>query len=276
MDSAKDDPFETASHCLERLAQLKEKKLLEEAEYQELRELLIAEMKRSATLRETLIVQDEKPSERGYLPSVPYGQLHSVIVQQIESTYKGAGENAKQRIFRAMVEMAEKQALYPGDSGALTELVQTVFDPVEGREDSNTEPSWKLVQTQQSLIEIAARIRDSKETSPAAKAIAETALHSTARATREFSVEHKKAMPNRTSLPIFWGKFVLKDIEGGFEEERRQLQWRQHLRRSSPSRCLLLLLLVLSWAQESDRLLPMLSATRRSPEVIRDRTITAR
>jgi hypothetical protein len=67
-------------------------------------------------------------------------------VRKIASTYK-TPRDGKQGVFRAMSEMAEKQALHPGDAAALTELVETVFAPVEGSKDSNTDPGWKLVQS---------------------------------------------------------------------------------------------------------------------------------
>jgi hypothetical protein len=218
MDIAKGDAFETASRCLERLAQLKEKELLENAEYEELRGLLISEMKRSASFPEERMVEPSKPSERLQVASIPYGQLHSQIVQKIASTYESAGANAKQRVFRAMAEMAEKQALYPGDSTALTELVETVFAPLEGPVDDSTGvASRQLVEIQRSLIGISATIRDAKEASPAAKAIADTALQSTTRAAAEFPVERSKAEARSTPLLSFWGRFVLKDVEGAFE-----------------------------------------------------------
>jgi hypothetical protein len=132
MDPAKDHAFEAVSRCLERLAQLKEKKLLEDTEYQELRSLLLSELKRCASSRETTTTQEERTPEPRQVPSLPYGQLHSEIVTKIESGYKSATGNAKQRVFRAMAEMAEKQALYPGDSVVLRELVDNVFTPLSG------------------------------------------------------------------------------------------------------------------------------------------------
>jgi hypothetical protein len=47
MDLNKQNTFETAANCLERLAGLEEKHLLEDSGYQELRGLVISEMKRS-------------------------------------------------------------------------------------------------------------------------------------------------------------------------------------------------------------------------------------
>jgi hypothetical protein len=45
------------------------------------------QMKRSVTFQEKETVEESKPSERIQAPSVPYGQLHSQIVQKIASTY---------------------------------------------------------------------------------------------------------------------------------------------------------------------------------------------
>jgi hypothetical protein len=218
MDSIKDDAFETASRRLERLAQLKEKNLLEETEYQNIRNNILSEMTSCTKFHEAKTPAVQKPTEPLESPSLSYGHLHSEIVRKIEATHKAAGENAKQRVFKAMTEMAEKQALYPGDSAILSELVEIVFGPAEGGEVTNVDPAWKLLETQRLLIEISAKTTNSKVASPAAKAIAETSLHSAARATTEFSGEQKKpAGPGKLSLASFWGKFVLKDVEGAFE-----------------------------------------------------------
>src|SRR5688572_13990896 len=215
MDSLKDDSFETASRCLERLAQLREKQLLEDAEYQELRSLLISEIKRCASFRETTTRQEEKTIERLEVPSLPYGQLHSEIVAKIESNYKSAAGDAKQRIFRAMAEMAEKRALYPGDSALLTELVDNVFAPLSDDllNDEKGEVSRKLLEIQRSLIVISVKIRDGSSTSPAAKAIADTSLQSSVRATAELPIELTKDPPKRMSLSNLWGKYVLTDVK---------------------------------------------------------------
>jgi hypothetical protein len=220
MDFTKDDAFEIAARSLERLVQLKEKKLLDDTEYQELRSLLISELKRCASSHEpTTIIQEERTPERQQVPSMPYGQLHSEIVAKIESSYKSAAGDAKQRVFRAMAEMAEKQALYPGDSAALTELVDNVFAPLsdDPLNDEKGEVSRKLLEIQRSLIEISARIRNARGASPAAKAIADTSLQSSTRAIAELSVELTRPAANRMSLSGLWGKYVLTDIKGAFE-----------------------------------------------------------
>jgi hypothetical protein len=77
--------------------------------------------------------------------------------------------------------------------------------------------SRKLVAIQRSLIEISAKIRDARESSPAAKAIAETALQSTTRAAADFPAERTKIEAKNVPLSNFWGRFVLKDVEGAFE-----------------------------------------------------------
>jgi hypothetical protein len=122
MDSIKDDAFETASRRLERLAQLKEKNLLEETEYQNIRNNILSEMTSCTKFHEAKTPAVQKPTEPLESPSLSYGHLHSEIVRKIEATHKAAGENAKQRVFKAMTEMAEKQALYPG---RLCDLVGT-------------------------------------------------------------------------------------------------------------------------------------------------------
>src|SRR5262245_7912669 len=123
MDIANGDAFDQVSKRLERLAQLKEQVVLEDAAYQEIKKLLLGEMNRCAKTLEPKTLEQDKTREHREIYSIPYGQLHSQIVEQIASAYKSEGGTQKQRIFRAMAEMAGKQALYPGDTTLLTELV---------------------------------------------------------------------------------------------------------------------------------------------------------
>src|SRR4051812_11937255 len=115
MDASGDNSFEQACQGLERISRLKESNLLEDAEYQELRALLLAQMKRFVSPAETSHTTGPQLTLPP-TPSVAYGQLHAAIVEVIEERYKGAKGQAKQRIFRALADMADKQALYPGDS----------------------------------------------------------------------------------------------------------------------------------------------------------------
>lgn len=215
MEPATSDAFERSAKCLERLAQLKEKNLLEDVEYQELRSLLLAEMKRFATPFEQIIPEQVSAREPLEIYFLPYGHLHAQIVQKITLTYKSDGATPKQRVFSAMAEMAEKQALYPGDSMMLTELVEIIFANLGGVLDSSSNGADRqLLDMLRSVNEISARIRNAQETSPAAKAIADTAQQSTTRAAEEFKVERTKPEAKTTQLSSFWRKLCIARCRG--------------------------------------------------------------
>jgi hypothetical protein len=222
MDVGSDDAFEKACHHLELIEDLKRKELLEDTEYKELRNIVLSEMKRSATLMERNQRDEVTTYEALPTHSLPYGQLHEQIVQIITATYTSIGATAKQRMFRAMSEMAEKRALHPGDSVALAELIEVVFSLHDRPLDEllsniSIEGVRQLLEVLVSLNKISTKIRDSKDTSPAAKAIAETTQQSATRAVEEFGIEQKKPSAKNTTLKNFWGKLILNDVEGAFE-----------------------------------------------------------
>ncbi len=218
MDFPQDDSFGRACQCLERISELKEKKLLEDVEYQELRNLLLSEMRRSVTLTEEKRKEQPLHSETPQSHSLPYSQLHAEIVKRISISYKSPGADPKQRMFRAMSEMAAKQALYPGDSADLEQVIETVFTPLDGfLEDNSGEGARKLLQMLKALNDISTKIRNAPDTSPAAKAIAETTQQSANQAAEEFDTQRRQPEARTTTLKNWWGKLVLKDVEGAFE-----------------------------------------------------------
>src|SRR5262245_49061381 len=105
MNSVDAGMFTTASECLERLAQLKEKGLLEDDEYKELKKLFIAKMTCSAAAEQEMIPGTGKPIESAVMPSIPYGKLHAEIVEKLTSGDRSVNADPKQRAFRAMAEM---------------------------------------------------------------------------------------------------------------------------------------------------------------------------
>lgn len=149
--------------------------------------------------------------------SIPYGKLHSRIVDLIASTYAGESGSPKERMFRAMSEVAGKQALHPVDPQMLTKLVEIVSAPLDGPLGSSPGTAdSELLKRLARLTELAAEIRDAQDTSPAAKAIAETAQQSTTQAAEKLDVQRSSDGAG-TTLSGFWKKLVLKDVEGAFE-----------------------------------------------------------
>src|SRR4051794_13592461 len=113
MDPTKPEEFDVFASRLERLAQLKERNLLEDDEYKDLRGALFAEMKRAMVAPQEVAAERGKAPQTSYL--VPYWKLHTLIVDQIVSTHAGEADNPKERMFRAMSVMAAKQAVYNDD-----------------------------------------------------------------------------------------------------------------------------------------------------------------
>ena len=216
MDTTRPEEFDVFASRLERLALLKEKNLLDEEEYKELRSLLFAETKRAMLVPRDAVVEPNKTAEPLPYSPIPYGKLHSLIVNLITPAYAGEADNPKERMFRAMSEMAGKQALYPVDPQLLTMLIEIVSAPLPGTLGSSPGPAESgLLKRLAQLTELATEIRDARDTSPAAKAIAETAQQSTTQAVEKLDVERSKDI--NTSLSGLWKKFVLKDVEGAFE-----------------------------------------------------------
>ena len=216
--AASNDSFVLACQRLEQIAELKEKGVLDTEAYEHIRGLLIQELKQSATAGENVSREYIVAVTPQKYDSLPYGQLHAQIVTKLTVHYESAGSNDKQRMYSAMSEMAESQALYPGDTTVLSQLIDVVFSPTEVLlGDATGDAAGQMLELMSSTHEVAARIRSDGERSPAAKAIADTAQQSATHAAAQFNQERKRADAKNRSLKQFWGKYVLKDVMGAFE-----------------------------------------------------------
>ena len=213
MECAMEDRFARACQRLEKIAELKEQGRLDEAEYQDFRDLLLREMKQSAVSGEQPTEVRVVGRERLVRETPSFGQQYALIVQRILTTYKSAGKNPKERDYRALGEMAEKQALHPGDYELLSELIETVHVPANVLTNDAGEVNETLLKTIMSMNDVAMKVRDAKATSPATHAICDTAQQSVARAVSEYRSEQTPPA-ERAVLSTFWNKWVLPDVSG--------------------------------------------------------------
>lgn len=214
MDSVNGDGFEAAAQRLERLAQLKEKNLLEETEYQDLRSSLLAEMKRAASVSEGKALEQEKLRSYDGAFSVPAGLLHMQIVQWVTSAYNADDTNLKQVANRATAEMAEKRALNPGDARLLDSLADAVFVSLTGTV-GDAKAAERLLRQTGKVNVIAAQIQ-AEETAPVTETIGDISLQNTIRVMEEYPKALLDAEAKNMPLATFWTKWVAKDVLGGF------------------------------------------------------------
>lgn len=214
MDAAA-DPFDAAADRLERLEKMKEARLIQPAEYEELRSSVLVALKAAAGGKE-----EEKPqAELGAVaaPPVSFGAMHARIVEVTRAGFAGEGTDERLRMARAVARMAEKGGLYPGDGEALQPLVETILSLDETPNDSDLDKAHtEILQAVGAINASAGAIRSSPERSPAARAIADTAQESATRAVQAMPalLAAPQAPPKRGR---FWRRFVLKDVVGAFE-----------------------------------------------------------
>jgi hypothetical protein len=196
------DSFSNASLALERIASLRRRNILDEADYLELKTAIISKMKRliePATEKARLAIGSAVPSDY----TVPYAQLHSQIVDLIAEPY-GSGMHPNQRAQKALSQMEASGALNDGDSPLLNELLAAALSAA-----GESPPTDRLDR----ISEIAARIREHRA-SPASKAIADTAEESGKRAVSEYASDVPPASgPHAENL---WQRLVWPDVEGAF------------------------------------------------------------
>ncbi len=198
------DAFLAASNALERIADLRRRNILDEPDYLELKGAILAKMKQIVA-PEGLPVPERAKAPDPPMPDyeVPYAQLHEQIVNLIAGPYR-SGADPKQRAQQAITEMEERGALNPGDHPLLNELVDAAL----------SDAGENLPDQLGRVMDIAARIRE-HETSPASKAIVDTAEQSGKRAVQEYALEEK--LGATTGLASgFWRKLVWPDVEGAF------------------------------------------------------------
>ena len=207
MDEPRDDAFERACRRLEQLSELKDKQRIDEANFENLKEALIAEMRRSIVpLQQT---PQERPSQRVAADAdhpVQFGYLYGEVVRVLNGRYRSSPEDARQRIFRSMSDMADSRALYPGDSAELEKLVDGVFASYEQSTDANPDDELRiLVRTLADLNRISMKVRDNPERSPAAKAITEVTQQSANQVAVEFEAQVPQPGGPKKPLRELWG-----------------------------------------------------------------------
>jgi hypothetical protein len=216
VEVSKEDSFDIACQRLERLSDLKAKNLIENVKYEELKNLLLSQMMNVVSSTKEEIKEQTSLTEVAQKYSVPYGQLHLQIVKKISASYKNAGGDLKQRMFKALTEMAEKQALYPGDSANIEEIIEISFTPFP---DTSIDPEVadKLLMILKSLNDVHSRVKDNPGSSPAAKAIAEITYQSASEAAEQIRTRQNKPELSNTTPQKLWKKWVLEDLWGCVE-----------------------------------------------------------
>jgi hypothetical protein len=198
------DAFLAASNALERIADLRRRNILDEPDYIELKGAILVKMKQIvAPQGNTASLKAKAPESPIADYEVPYAQLHERIVDLIASSYRN-GADPRQRVQQAITEMDERGALNSGDNPLLNELIDAALS------DTGENLSDQLGR----VMEIAARIREHK-TSPASKAIVDTAEQSGKRAVREYELEEKLGATTGVASAL-WRKLVWPDVEGAF------------------------------------------------------------
>jgi type VI secretion system protein ImpC len=203
--------FAAASESLAQLAELKRKQLIDDTEFQQLHNLLLSRMKEACELAPqpaTPKVQAPASESRHLDPPVPYARLHAQIVQRVAESYQ-AGEDPKYRAYRAMAEMAERQALAPGDSEPLSRLIDTTL---AGRPETPSDLDRRAAEVKSISTSIASR----EGASPAARAIAETAEQSVEKAADWLQKSQTAQGQNGSLIERAWRKLVWPDVEGAF------------------------------------------------------------
>ena len=191
------DPIEYVRRGLEQLGELKTRNLLDDTEFAALKRRLFAaagvELPAAAAEHERRL---------------PYGQMHAQVVEAVAKEYAASGDE-KARALRAIAGMLERRALAPADSAPLSEVAEVALTPpAEGARESMTE---KLT----TLTRIAQELSQSAGSSPAARAISETARESAERACGEFD-RRQAETEAKLSPPSFWRSLVFPDVEGAF------------------------------------------------------------
>jgi type VI secretion system protein ImpC len=198
------DAFLAASNALEKIADLRRRNILDEPDYIELKGAILVKMKQIvAPQGHPTLPNANAPNSPLADYEVPYAQLHEQIVDLIAASYR-SGADERQRARQAITEMDERGALNSGDNPLLNELIDAALS------DAGDNLSDQLGR----VTEIAARIRD-HETSPASKAIVDTAEQSGKRAVREYDSEEKLGAGTGVASAL-WRKLVWPDVEGAF------------------------------------------------------------
>lgn len=218
METSEADPFALACDRLTRVAALKKTDLLDEAEYQELRTQILAQMK--------LTVRSDREGQGAYAgpttsetrqndPS--FGHLHAQIVRRIRKAYEESGQDGKQICLRALAEIANSRALKDGESVRLEYLVDEVYKPFS--DDACTQEDVVAVLHRVSSVnKICLEIVSAPDASAAARAIAgvtqESANEAATVITRKVEDGKRQQTETPPRLVSLWKSLVGEDLLG--------------------------------------------------------------
>jgi hypothetical protein len=221
MGTTEADPFALACDRLVRIADLKKGDLLDEAEYQELRTQLLAQMKLAARSdREGEGAHAGPPTRETWQCDPGYGHLHARIVKRIREAYQESDQDGKQISLRALAEIANSRALEDGESVRLEYLIDEVYKPLTGNAYA-PEDVVAVLHRVSSVNKISLEIVSAPEASATAKAIAGVTQESANEAATEITrkVEEGKRHYSAETLPkehlgLLWKSLVGEDLQG--------------------------------------------------------------
>jgi type VI secretion system protein ImpC len=199
--------FDSTARSLERIGELHRQRLLDDSEFQQLRDLAVARMKESFPAPPA-----PKTAPASLDPPVPFAALHARIVERVAEPYQ-SGENAKYRAYRALADMGASQALDAGDSEPLSKLIDATLS--EGSPGVRASTTEELDRRLAEVKDISAAIAVREGSSAAARAIAETAEQSVERANGQIRGDESLTR-SANVLERAWRTLVWPDIEGAF------------------------------------------------------------
>ena len=206
----KEDLFNKACQYLEKISELKEKELLNDSEYKDIKTDILLQMKQATVSRTNDFEEPISPTQEKNRYTLSISQLHRKIVRRISATYESSGNDDKQRMLRAIGEMADGRVLNPGDSPHIEKTVNVAYSPLYTTEDENF--SDKVIETLATLNEINNKVKTDPNCSIAAKTITEITQESSNEATKEI----QKDLANNTKKQL-WKKLVIEDLRGALE-----------------------------------------------------------
>jgi hypothetical protein len=230
MESSGQGELAESFSMLERLAQLKEKDLLTEDEYAEIRRQLVFKIKAATAAPygdTTGAAVSPSPQQ------ISYGALHMVIVDKLAKHAVQLDVSSKELVFKYMSEMADAGAIFPGETKLLTPLIDEMYAPAQ----IPTTVTINSKEGYSALSDVVVSVNNSynqimlNKVSPATAAIAGTAQQSTLMAAETHKAHSSKADLSPNNPPVmfasFWKRIAISDLEGAFEGGAAAMEW-QH------------------------------------------------
>jgi hypothetical protein len=207
-----DDVLSKSAQQLEMFADLKSKGIIDEKEFQKLKQKIMSHLNKSLDPEN----DDQTVTPKEWVTGEPsYGFLHEQLLKKLGRSNVTPIENdVKSRLTGYLSEMAENQVLNSGDSSDIKEVIDILVD-VNLSESSNLTPGVSnenkatILKTVASLAKVYYRIRGRKNSSTPAKAIVEVTYQSATE-----GADKVLDAPAKTSL---WKTLVLEDLEGALE-----------------------------------------------------------